>query len=102
MRTKISDTLIEMGLDPTLKGYTCIVEALMYMHENDVDLTKIRTHFLYENVANRLGVEPKTVKASIGYANSKIIRTNPLTKQILGEVRKPTKYTLQLLYLRIR
>ena len=102
LRNKISDTLIEMGLNPTLKGFTYILEALMYMHENNVDLTKIRTRDLYGRVAEKLDVDPGAVKHSIRYTNNRINRHAPKTIELLGDRHKPVKYTLQLLYLRIK
>lgn len=102
MESKISNALLEMGADPSLKGFSYTIHALMYLHDNGRDLSQVRIHDLFQYVADKLDVSKSSVERAIRYTLTKLNRDLSLTKVLIGEKRKPTKHTLQLIYLRLK
>ena len=102
MDKKIAETLINMGADPSLKGFCYIIDALMYMYRNEVDLTEIKIGKLCERISEDTGSTPSAVERAMRYTIDGFNRKLPYTQSVIGEKRKPSRYTLQLLYLRLK
>ena len=61
MDKKIKNALLELGITPNLNGFRCIVEAVIYIMENN----DAKTTDVYEHVANALGYKAANVERTI-------------------------------------
>lgn len=61
MDKKIKNALLELGITPNLNGFRCIVEAVIYIMENN----DAKTIDVYEHVANKLGYKAANVERTI-------------------------------------
>lgn len=61
MDKKIKNALLELGITPNLNGFRCIVEAVIYIMENN----DAKTSDVYEHVANALGYKASNVERTI-------------------------------------
>lgn len=64
---KVSDTLISIGIDPALRGYWYLKEAISVVYDMPVALHKMTT-YLYPEIAKRCGSSPRAVEHAIRHS----------------------------------
>ena len=80
MDKKIKNVLIDLGITPNLKGFNCIVEAVIYIMENN----DAKTIDVYEHVANKLGCRAVNVGRAIRHCVTKAERDSESWRRYIG------------------
>ena len=80
MEKKIKNALLELGITPNLNGFRCIVEAVIYIMENN----DAKTIDIYEHVANKLGRRAVNVERTIRHCVTKADRDSEAWKKYIG------------------
>ena len=97
MDKKIKNVLIELGITPNLKGFNCIVEAVVYiMKNNDVKTTDI-----YEHVANALGYKVANVERTIRHCVLNADKNSESWRRYIGIKRANNSTFLFVLAMRL-
>ena len=80
MDKKIKNALLELGITPNLNGFRCIVEAVIYIMENN----DAKTTDVYEHVANALGCKAANVERTIRHCVLKADKNSESWRKYIG------------------
>lgn len=80
MDKKIKNALLELGITPNLNGFRCIVEAVIYIMENN----DAKTIDVYEHVANKLGCRAVNVERTIRHCILKADKNSESWRRYIG------------------
>ena len=85
MENKIKSLVLKVGIDPALKGYDYLVEAVRLCYEDKSYIHSI-TKTLYPSVAKKFNTTPSRVERAMRHAVSSSSANNPDGFEFLGFV----------------